>query len=382
MRRLPVLVQMATFQLVLLLSCVQSTFTRADSSCVEPRAELRTALALVSSLEAQLEDARQNVVAKDLQVHSCELGDVTTASQGGAGAARRTNGRVDFPCNSAEWKTHNAIVKCSSFGGKSDAIEVADTGGWTHAYREISVEPRATYTLSGQFFPLAIAECGGSAAVMWCSPSVVVCPGPYNSDYYNTGGCLVGLAPNGKDAWEPFQATFTTGVGTVTVYINQESTKFSSVVSDLNVQKLIAHSAQCYEAGSSFTDTPSCGCLGKPKSSEFYLRPTIKIVAGSWYPPRSRSTLVPTSSAWMVMLKIDLAACLCSRLAGVVDAFILKILIEEELGYPAELVPDGEDPEIPSNLVGTASVYEALERGAVHMYPEVARDLLFVVRPS
>jgi hypothetical protein len=42
------------------------------------------------------------------------------------------------------------------------------------------------------------------------------------------------------------------------------------------------YSAQCYRAGSSFTDA-SCGCLGKPKSNEFDMRPTIKIVAGSWY---------------------------------------------------------------------------------------------------
>ena len=68
-----------------------------------------------------------------------------------------------------------------------------------------------------------------------------MCPGSYNGDYYNTGGCLVGLAPNGKDAWEPFKTTFTaTDVSTVTVYINQESTTFSSVVADLNVQQLIA----------------------------------------------------------------------------------------------------------------------------------------------
>ena len=40
-------------------------------------------------------------------------------------------------------------------------------------------------------------------------------------------------------------------------------------------------SVQCYRPGSSFFDT-SCGCLGKPKSSEFDRRPTIKIVAGSW----------------------------------------------------------------------------------------------------
>ncbi len=44
------------------------------------------------------------------------------------------------------------------------------------------------------------------------------------------------------------------------------------------------YSIQCYRPASSFTDA-SCGCLGKPKSSEFDLRPTIKIVAGSWYVP-------------------------------------------------------------------------------------------------
>ena len=42
------------------------------------------------------------------------------------------------------------------------------------------------------------------------------------------------------------------------------------------------YSVQCYGAGSSFTDKPLCGCLGKPKSSEFDRRPTIKIVVGSW----------------------------------------------------------------------------------------------------
>jgi hypothetical protein len=42
------------------------------------------------------------------------------------------------------------------------------------------------------------------------------------------------------------------------------------------------YSVQCYGAGSSFTDKPSCDCLGKPKSSEFDLRPTIKIAVGSW----------------------------------------------------------------------------------------------------
>ena len=131
---------------------------------------------------------------------------------------------------------HNAVIKCSTFGGKANAIEVADAGGWTHAYQEVLVVPDAMYRISGEFFPLVVGECDGSAAVKWCSPSVVVCPGPYNGDYFNTGGCLVGLAPVGKDAWEPFKATFTaTGVSTVTVYINQESTTYSAIVNGLHI---------------------------------------------------------------------------------------------------------------------------------------------------
>ena len=79
-------------------------------------------------------------------------------------------------------------------------------------------------------------------------------------------------------------------------------------------------------------------------------------------------------ASWMALPKVDPSTCLCSRLASVVDAFTLKILSEQELGFPTELVQDGLSPEIPSNLTGLASVYEALESGAVHMYPEVARD--------
>ena len=47
-------------------------------------------------------------------------------------------------------QVHNAVVKCSAFGGKQDVIEVADSGGWSHAYQEHSVEPNATYTISGE----------------------------------------------------------------------------------------------------------------------------------------------------------------------------------------------------------------------------------------
>jgi hypothetical protein len=223
--------------LILLIARVQSALAGVGqgSSCFEPRTQFEAAVALVSSLETQLEEARQNVIAKELQVNICESGPNLASLD--SSQSRRTTDHSDVSCM---WQAHNAVVTCSTFGGKSNAIEVADAGAWTHAHREISVEPDARYTLRGEFFPLAHGECDGSAVVKWCSPSVVVCPGPYNGDYYNTGGCLVGLAPVGKDAWEPFKATFTaTGVSTVTVYINQESTTYSSVVADVTVQQLI-----------------------------------------------------------------------------------------------------------------------------------------------
>jgi hypothetical protein len=56
-----------------------------------------------------------------------------------------------------------------------------------------------------------------------------------------------------------------------------------------------------------------------------------------------------------------------------VDAFLLKIVIEERLGYPVQLISDGLVEAIDSalNLTGAASVYAALARGDADMYPEV-----------
>ena len=62
------------------------------------------------------------------------------------------------------------------------------------------------------------------------------------------------------------------------------------------------------------------------------------------------------------------------RLAGAVDAFLLKILIEEQIGYPVQLISDGLLPGVESalNLRGVASVYSALASGEVHIYPEAS----------
>ena len=90
-------------QFVLLMACAQSTHIIAatrDTSCVVSREQLAAAVALVANLEAQLQEARQTVVAKGLEVGSCELGASTTASEHSKTAPRRTNGPDDFSCSS------------------------------------------------------------------------------------------------------------------------------------------------------------------------------------------------------------------------------------------------------------------------------------------
>ncbi len=197
-------------------------------------------------------------------------------------------------CDSAKWKTSSGTLKCSTFGGRPNAIELADGGAWTHAYQELAVVPNATYRVSGEFYTLAAGACDGAARVRWCSPSVAVCPGNYTgvscgstpasgqrcvarrarrlrqrrgcspharqlgrpvggavpltdggvhcaADYYTTGGCYVGVAPLGQsaNAWEPFDAMFVPSDSVVTVYINQEGTAYPSVVRGLAVLQRI-----------------------------------------------------------------------------------------------------------------------------------------------
>jgi hypothetical protein len=89
-----------------------------------------------------------------------------------------------LPCDSAEWKTRSGTLKCSTFGGKPNSIELAGGGAWTHAYQELAVVPSATYRVSGEFYTLAVGECDGAVRVQWCSPSVAVCPGNYTGVSY------------------------------------------------------------------------------------------------------------------------------------------------------------------------------------------------------
>ncbi len=89
-----------------------------------------------------------------------------------------------FGCTPAEWKTSNGTLSCKMYGGKSNAIELADKGIWTHAYQEVDVVPNAVYRISGEFYPLVLGgDCEtftNSPKVSFCSPSVAVCSGAYN----------------------------------------------------------------------------------------------------------------------------------------------------------------------------------------------------------
>jgi hypothetical protein len=78
---------------------------------------------------------------------------------------------------SSQWQAKNGLARCGAIGGVSNALEVADAGGWTHAYQEIGLVAGSVYAVTGRFYALHAGVCDDSAKVRWCSPSVVVCPG-------------------------------------------------------------------------------------------------------------------------------------------------------------------------------------------------------------
>ena len=80
---------------LIVIACAQSSAVAQDPSCAEPRVQLETAIALVSSLEHQLEEAKQRVVASELQVRWCTLGVNTTPPQRHSEAIFRSNGQGD-----------------------------------------------------------------------------------------------------------------------------------------------------------------------------------------------------------------------------------------------------------------------------------------------
>jgi hypothetical protein len=69
------------------------------------------------------------------------------------------------------------------------------------------------------------------------------------------------------------------------------------------------------------------------------------------------------------------------RLAAALDSFLLKLTIEELLGWPVQLVSGGllDGIESALNLTGAASKYAALASGEAHIYPE-ARQFIALCR--
>ena len=65
------------------------------------------------------------------------------------------------------------------------------------------------------------------------------------------------------------------------------------------------------------------------------------------------------------------------RPGAALDAFLLKIIVEERLGYPVQLLSDGlladvgPDLRISEGTSVNGGVYSALARGEVDMHPEV-----------
>ncbi len=66
------------------------------------------------------------------------------------------------------------------------------------------------------------------------------------------------------------------------------------------------------------------------------------------------------------------------RSAAAAVAFLLKVAIEERLGYMVELISDDVigNAESALNLTGARSLYSALASGDLHIYPEVRRARL------
>ena len=96
------------------------------------------------------------------------------------------------------------------------------------------------------------------------------------------------------------------------------------------------YAAHCHAANSSFNE-PSCNCLGTARHAKFDSRPTIKVILSDW-------------------------------IAAGIDSFLLKVTIEEVLGFAVELIPSYAD-----SFKDDASVIDALARGDAHIYPEVGR---------
>jgi hypothetical protein len=95
----------------------------------------------------------------------------------------------------------------------------------------------------------------------------------------------------------------------------------------------------CYAANSTVV-FDACNCFGVPRHPLYETRPVVVVVVGSW-------------------------------LGAEIDAWLIKTIVEEVLGFPTELVSDGLSDVSSLNLTGPEGVWNAMANAVVHMYPEV-----------
>ena len=135
----------------------------------------------------------------------------------------------------------------------------------------------------------------------------------------------------------------------------------------------IAYSVHCWAPNSTFTD-PACNCLGEPAHPKLGSRRTIKILLPSWYGRCASCRVMP--QACFARVPAGHASAL-SRPGAALDAFLLKIVVEERLGYTVQLLSDGQLTDIgpglriPEKTSVVFAIYSALAGGEVDMHPEV-----------
>ena len=143
------------------------------------------------------------------------------------------------------------------------------------------------------------------------------------------------------------------------------------------------YAVECWAAGSAFLHDARCNCLGEPAHPKLGSRRTIKILLASWY-GRCASCRVMLQAGF-ARATVGLSsgmhtlwhASVACRPGAALDTFLLKIVVEERLGYPVQLLSDGQLADIGPGLKiseGTSvvfAIYSALARGEVDVHPEV-----------
>ena len=230
----------------LLLACARHLIAAPADACAVMREEMGDLSNRIHHLERQLADAKMAAAASSLRLRDCGFSTVgnetidksvtpflerrvksASKTMPSATTHRRSAGGTPptLSCKSQAWRTHNARVRCGVIGGKVDVIEVADAGSWSHAYQEVAVVPDVKYEVSVEFYAQVKRLCDSGAVVLWCTPSLVICPGPYHNRFHSAigpnGTCYVALAPQRNDTWEVLSAIFEPSVAVVTVYIAQ-----------------------------------------------------------------------------------------------------------------------------------------------------------------